>query len=46
MLFRSGPKRQPKALAWRALELLVLWGLTVALGFGLEARLGQIQPQG
>jgi hypothetical protein len=45
-LFVVGPKRQPKALGWRALELLVLWGLTIALGFGLEARLGQIQPQG
>jgi hypothetical protein len=45
-LFIVGPKRQPKALGWRALELLVLWALTLALGFALEARLGQIQAQG
>jgi hypothetical protein len=45
-LFIVGPKRRPKGLAWRVLELLVLWGLTLALGFALEARLGQIQPQG
>ena len=40
-----GPKRSDKALGWRALELLAMWALTLALGFWLEARLGQIQPQ-
>jgi hypothetical protein len=41
-----GPRRARKALAWRLLELLLLGGLTLALGFVLEARLGQRHPQG
>lgn len=41
-----GPRRAPKRLAWRLLELLLLGGATLALGFALEARLGQRQPQG
>jgi hypothetical protein len=45
-LFIVGPKRHPKALGWRLLELLLLWAATLALGFALESRLGQIQPQG
>jgi hypothetical protein len=45
-LFVVGPRRNPKSLGWRLLELLVLFGLTLALGFALEARLGQIQRQG
>ncbi|WP_280150615.1 DUF2818 family protein [Piscinibacter sp. XHJ-5] len=45
-VFAVGPKRSPKALAWRALELIVLWGLTLGIGFALEAHLGQRQPQG
>jgi hypothetical protein len=45
-LFVVGPVRAPKALGWRALELVVLCALTLAVGFGLEARIGQIQPQG
>lgn len=44
-LFIVGPARAPKALGWRALELVLLCGLTVAFGLTLEARLGQIQPQ-
>ncbi|HSI51464.1 MAG TPA: DUF2818 family protein [Ideonella sp.] len=40
-----GPRRAPKAFAWRLLELLILWGLTLALGFALEAQLGQRSPQ-
>ena len=42
----GGPRRTPKSLGWRLLELLVLFGLTLALGFALEARIGQTQPQG
>jgi hypothetical protein len=41
-----GPKPAHKAFAWRLLELLLMAGLTLALGFGLEARIGQVQPQG
>jgi len=40
-----GPRRPMKALGWRVLEMLLLWGVTLALGFALEARIGQIQPQ-
>jgi len=31
---------------WRLLELLLMALLTLALGMGLEARVGQRQPQG
>lgn len=41
-----GPRRDPKRLAWRLLELLLLGAATLVLGFTLEARLGQRQPQG
>ncbi len=37
------PRRKPKNLAWRLLELVLLWGITLCIGFALEARLGQIQ---
>ena len=45
-LFMIGPNRAPKAIAWRLLELVVMWGITLGIGFALEARVGQIQPQG
>jgi len=45
-LFIVGPRRDPKHLGWRLLELVLLWGVTIAIGFALEARLGQIQRQG
>ena len=45
-LFVVGPKRAPKALAWRLLELVLLWALTLGIGLALEARIGQNQPQG
>jgi hypothetical protein len=45
-LFIVGPRRDPKALSWRLLELLILFGLTLGLGMLLEARIGQRQPQG
>ena len=41
-----GPRRDPKGLAWRLLELLLLGVATLGLGFALEARIGQRQPQG
>lgn len=45
-LFVIGPRRAPKALGWRLLELLLLAGLTVALGMLIEGRIGQRHPQG
>ncbi len=41
-----GPLRKPKAAAWRILELALLACATLALGFMLEAQIGQRQPQG
>jgi hypothetical protein len=41
-----GPKRAPKPLGWRLLELVMLYGLTLGFGFLVEAQLGQRQPQG
>lgn len=41
-----GPRRQAKALGWRLLELLVLYGLVGAVGLALEKHAGQIAPQG
>jgi hypothetical protein len=40
-----GPKRGRKSLGWRLLELALMWGITLGIGFALEARLGQIQAQ-
>lgn len=45
-LFLLGPKRTPKSLVWRLLELLVYAGLVFGLGHALEGQLGQNSPQG
>ena len=45
-LLLIGPRLASKALGWRLLELLLLSGLTIALGMLIEARLGQRAPQG
>ena len=45
-LFFVGAPRRPKSLGWRLLELLVLYGVTLGVGFALEQRIGQIYPQG
>lgn len=45
-LFVVGPLRRPKPLSWRLVELAAGWGLTLAVGFAVEARLGQRQAQG
>lgn len=45
-LLLVGPRRQPKAAGWRLLELLLLGAVTLILGRGLEAYLGQNAPQG
>lgn len=41
-----GPRRVPKALGWRLLELILLGGITLGLGTLLEIRLGQRHAQG
>ena len=45
-LLLLGPRRSPKGLGWRLLELLLLSGLTIGLGVALESRIGQRAPQG
>lgn len=45
-LLLVGPRRAPKAIGWALLELLLLSGVVVGLGFAIEARLGQRAPQG
>lgn len=45
-LFIVGPKRAPKSLAWRLLELLVMAAITFGLGVLIEQRIGQRQAQG
>ncbi|HEV6968040.1 DUF2818 family protein [Roseateles sp.] len=41
-----GPRRAPKAVGWRLLELALMAALTFGLGSALEARIGQRQEQG
>ena len=45
-LMLVGPRRSPKPLGWRLLELLLLSGLTIGLGMAIESRIGQRAPQG
>ncbi len=45
-LFIVGPRRDPKALGWRVLELLLLFALVIGLGFLIEDHLGRRQEQG
>ena len=45
-IFVFGPRRAPKALWWRLVELLVFGALVLGLGFALEAGIGQRHPQG
>ena len=44
-LFVVGPRRAPKGLGWRLLELVLLFALVLGLGFALEAREGQVHAQ-
>ncbi|MDP1533861.1 MAG: DUF2818 family protein [Polaromonas sp.] len=44
-LFIVGPRRQPKVLGWRLLELLLMAALSFGVGALLEASIGQRQPQ-
>ena len=41
-----GPRREAKGLAWRLLELLLLYAATLGLGASIESRIGQRQEQG
>ena len=45
-LFLLGPVRQPKSLAWRLLELVLLYFVVGGIGLLLEQQAGQIAPQG
>ena len=45
-LLLVGPRRAPKALGWRLLELILLSALTIGLGVLIESRIGQRAPQG
>jgi hypothetical protein len=44
-LFIVGPRRAPKALGWRLVELALMAVLTFAVGAAIEAQIGQRQPQ-
>jgi len=41
-----GPRPAHKSLGWRLGELLLMAALTLVGGVAIEARIGQIQPQG
>ena len=41
-----GPVRAPKSLAWRLLELVLLYFAVGGIGLALENSAGQIAPQG
>ena len=45
-LFVVGPRRAPKTLAWRLLELAFFGAAAIGIGFAVEARIGQRQAQG
>lgn len=45
-VFFLGPLQAHKHLAWRLAEWLVLGALVLVIGFAVEARIGQRQPQG
>jgi len=44
-LFIVGPRRAPKVLGWRLIELFLLAALSFGVGSALEARIGQRSPQ-
>jgi hypothetical protein len=44
-LFVVGPRRAPKSLPWRLVELAVFAALALGYGLWMEGRLGQRQPQ-
>lgn len=44
-LFVIGPRRAPKALGWRLLELALLAAVCLGVGMGVESSIGQRAPQ-
>jgi len=44
-LFLLGPRRAPKRLGWRLLELAVYCALVAALGRAIEGSLGRVSEQ-
>ncbi|MDP3086051.1 MAG: DUF2818 family protein [Rubrivivax sp.] len=44
-LFIVGPRRAPKVLGWRLLELLLMAALSFGVGIAVESLIGQRQPQ-
>jgi len=45
-LFVVGPRRDPKHLVWRLVELMVFGAVALGIGLALEARIGRIHAQG
>lgn len=45
-IFWLGPRRLPKPLVWRLMELVVLYLVIGGVGLALENHAGQIAPQG
>lgn len=45
-IFWLGPRRMPKPLVWRLMELVVLYWVVGGVGLALENHAGQIAPQG
>lgn len=45
-IFWLGPRRLPKPLVWRLMELVVLYLVVGGVGLALENHAGQIAPQG
>lgn len=41
-----GPRRQPKTLWWRVMELVLCYAVVAVIGLALEQSAGQIYPQG
>lgn len=46
IMFAVAPKSGGKGLAWRFLELAILYFLTGGIGLLLERKTGEIHPQG
>ena len=45
-VFALGPRRSPKSMGLRLLEMLVYLGLVIGVGTALESRAGQVHAQG